>query len=77
MLGRRLFVGTLAAMMVAGSVDLTACGDKFFRPGKSARLKHYASIYPASILIVRPANANAKGLTDLQRLLKQGGHTAE
>jgi len=76
MLGRLLAVGIVGGIVVAGSADLSACGDKFFRPGKSARMKNYASIYRASILIVKGPNASAKGLTAFQKLLKQAGHTS-
>ena len=76
MLGRRLAVGIIAGVMLAGGADLSACGDKFFRPGKSARMKNYASLYPASILIVKGPNANAEGLSSFQRMLKQAGHTS-
>jgi hypothetical protein len=71
-----LAAGIVAGVMVAGGADLSACGDKYFRPGKSSRMKNYASIYPASILIVKGPNASEEGLSSFQRMLKQAGHTS-
>jgi hypothetical protein len=76
MFSRILTLGTMAAMIVAASADLTACGDKFLRPGRSARFNNFQSLYPSSILIVRPPNATAKGLATFQTLLKNAGHTS-
>lgn len=66
----------LLAIFLAGSVDLTACGDKFFRPGRGARDKRYGAIYPASILLYAPADTKAKTLKDFETALKGAGHTA-
>ena len=70
---RVLVVITVAAIAGSASVDLTACGDKFLRAGRSARTKGYAAIYPASILIYKP-NATVKGLQEFESLLKKAGH---
>src|SRR5262245_64877784 len=56
------------------SVDLGACGDKFLRVGRSARLKGYASIHPATILLYKMAKPNKKGLKDFETQLKKAGH---
>jgi hypothetical protein len=76
MFSRVLAFGTVAAVIAAGSADLTACGDKYLRPGRSARLNNYASLYPSSIVIVRPPKATPKGLDEFQKMLKQAGHTS-
>jgi hypothetical protein len=66
-----LFLTVLtAALSVA---DLSACGDKFLRAGRSARTKGYAAVYPASILIYKPT-ATPKGLKEFETLLKKAGH---
>jgi hypothetical protein len=75
MFSRFLTLGT-AAVVLAGSADLTACGDKFLRPGRSNRIKNYASLYPSSIVIVRPPQATPKGLKAFQNMLKQAGHSS-
>ena len=73
---RVLALGTLAAVMVFAHVDLTACGDKFLRPGRSARMRSYAAVHPASIVILKPATAKAADLKAFQGILKQAGHTS-
>jgi hypothetical protein len=74
MLRRVIIVGTMAAIVSAGSPDLSACGDKFVRAGRSARTKGYAAIHRASILIYKP-NGSAKGLKLFEGQLKNAGHT--
>jgi hypothetical protein len=73
MLRRVLIVGTMAAIVSSASPDLTACGDKFVRAGRSARTKGYAAIHRASILIYKP-NGSAKGLKLFQDQLRKAGH---
>lgn len=74
---RRLFaIGTIAAVVVFAYADLSACGDKFLRPGRSARMRSYAAVHPASIVILRPAAAKASDLKAFQGILKQAGHTS-
>lgn len=71
---RRVFVGAaVVATLASGSADLSACGDKFLRAGRSARARGYAAIHPASILIYKPT-ATPKGLKEFQALLKRAGH---
>jgi len=73
---RRIFaVVILGAIVVSGTVDLGACGDKFLRIGKSGRHKGYAAAYRASILIYTPAKVSERGIRDLEDLLKRAGHT--
>lgn len=77
MMIQRLFVvATLAVMVISGSVDLSACGDKFLRVGRSARFRGYAAVHPASILIYSPVNATPAGIKALEALLKRAGHSA-
>jgi hypothetical protein len=74
---RRLFAfGVIATLVVVGYADLSACGDKFLRPGRSARIRGYAAVHPASIVILRPPSAKPADLKSFQRILKQAGHTS-
>ena len=57
MRGLRLFAIAVCVLFACGSIDLGACGDKYARVGRSSRLKAYAPLYPASILVYAPANA--------------------
>jgi hypothetical protein len=75
MLRRILAVAILGAIVMSGTVDLGACGDKFLRVGKSNRRKGYAAAYRAAILIYTPAKASERGIRDLEDLLKRAGHT--
>jgi hypothetical protein len=71
---RGVIAGALAvATFATGSVDLSACGDKFLRAGRSARARGYAAVHPVSILIYK-STATPKGLKDFQALLKRAGH---
>ncbi len=75
-MARRLFcVGVLIGIVVFGRVDSGACGDKFLRMGRSARLRGYAAVHPASILIYAPARATASSTRQFETLLKRAGHT--
>jgi hypothetical protein len=70
-----MFVAGVVAVTVAiGSADLTACGDKFLRVGRSARFRGYAAIYPASILFYKPKNSTPAGIKEFEALLKRAGH---
>lgn len=72
---RRLFVvGVAAATLASGSADLSACGDKFLRIGRSARFRGYAAVHPSSILIYTPASSTPAGVKELEALLKRAGH---
>jgi hypothetical protein len=75
MMSRRLgVVGVAAIICLTFWTDLSACGDKFMRVGRSSSGRRYAALHPSSILIYRPAGATTKGMTDLEKLLKQAGH---
>jgi spermidine/putrescine-binding protein len=70
-----MFVASIVAVTVAiGSADLTACGDKFLRVGRSARFRGYAAIHPASILFYKPKNSTPAGIKEFEALLKRAGH---
>jgi DNA-binding NtrC family response regulator len=71
---RRAFALILLATLAATTVDLGACGDKFLRVGRSARFRRYAAVYPASILIYKPADATPAGMKEFETLLKRAGH---
>ena len=75
MLRRLSVLATLAVMVTSGAVDLSACGDKFLRVGRSARFRGYAAVHPASILIYSPGNATPAGIQALEALLKRAGHS--
>jgi hypothetical protein len=72
---RVIVVSILAGLVTSGSADLSACGDKFLRVGRSERYRGYAAVHPASILIYTPVNAKPTGIKELEELLKRAGHT--
>ena len=75
MLRRSIATGIVAlGLLSASGADLTACGDKFLRAGRSARQKNYAAAYPASILILKSATSTPEGLEYWRKILKQAGH---
>ncbi len=55
-------------------VDLSACGDKFLRIGRSMRYGRYAAAFPATIVIYSPRNSVPARVTDLAAVLKRAGH---
>ena len=63
----------LVAAVVAAQTDLSACGDKYLRAGRSARFKGYASVHPSSILVYAP-RWTPKGIAVFEQILKRGGH---
>ena len=72
---RRLVVaGVSTGLFALVCTDLSACGDKFMRVGRSPTGRHYAALHPASILIYRPAGSTPKGIGDFESLLKKAGH---
>lgn len=72
---RRVSGIVLAAFVVAGLVvDLAACGDKFLRPGRSARQAKYAAAYPSAILLVKSPRAKDSVVKEWQKMLKAAGH---
>lgn len=74
MIRRLLAIAIVPALLAAGSIDLSACGDKFLRPGKSSRWRRYQPVHPASILIYTPVKATPAGIRELETLLKKAGH---
>ena len=64
----------VAAIVASGSVDLSACGDKFLRIGRSARFRGYAAVHPASILVYKPTNSTPAGVREFETMLKRAGH---
>lgn len=72
---RRLCVFILSLLTLASSAaDTLACGDKFLRVGRSARIRGYASVHPSSILVYAP-KWTRRGVADFERTLKRAGHT--
>ena len=72
---RRLLASIVLAVAAASaSADLTACGDKFLRVGRSQRNRNYAAVHAVSILLYTP-DATAKGLKEFEAFLKNAGHT--
>jgi hypothetical protein len=71
---RRDFIGGVIAVAVGRSIDLSACGDKFMRVGRSARFRRYAAMYPAAILIYSPVNSTRHGIEEFTGWLKRAGH---
>jgi len=63
----------IVTLMLAGT-DLSACGDKFLRVGRSNRFRGYASVHPSSILLYAP-RWTPRGIADFEQMLKRGGHT--
>jgi hypothetical protein len=74
MLRHLLVVAVVAMAFASDSADLSACGDKFLRIGRSARFRGYAAVHPSSILIYTPTNSTSAGIKDFEALLKRAGH---
>jgi hypothetical protein len=53
--------------------DVFACGDKFLRPGRSARYRNYASVHPSTILVYAPGWTR-HGIDDFEQMLKRANH---
>ena len=72
---RHLFVvAVVATTLASGSADLSACGDKFLRIGRSERFRGYAAVHPSSILIYTPTSSTPGSIKDFEALLKRAGH---
>ena len=74
---RRGFALALIVGLAAPVLDLQACGDKFLRAGRSSRMKGYAAMYPASILLYPSANAKPAVVSAWQKMLKDAGHKTQ
>lgn len=73
---RRAVTVLVAVWMAAWwAADLSACGDKFLRIGRSMRYGRYAAAYPATILIYAPKDSVPARVRDLAHVLKRAGHT--
>lgn len=73
-MSRRLSALMFALFAVVTSVaDLTACGDKFLRVGRSSRMRAYASVHPSPILVYAP-RWTQKGIGEFEQILKRAGH---
>jgi hypothetical protein len=62
------------AVVACVSADLSACGDKFLRPGRSSKWQSYAAMHPASIILLQSAGAKPEVVKDWQKMLKHAGH---
>ena len=75
MLRRSSAAGIVAFGLLFTSVtDLSACGDKFLRAGRSARQNNYAPMHPATILLYQSAKSKPKVVQQWQGVLKKAGH---
>jgi hypothetical protein len=59
--------------VIVARTDLSACGDKFLRVGRSVRIRGYASVHPSSILVYAP-RWTPHGIAEFEQILKRGGH---
>lgn len=75
MFRRLLLIGIATGLCVVSWTDLSACGDKFMRVGRTASGRKYAALHPSSILIYRPARSTSQGIAEFETLLKKAGHT--
>ena len=72
---RRLVVaGVSAGLLALAYSDVSACGDKFMRPGRSVSNRRYAALHPSSILIYRAARSTSTGIATFEEMLKRAGH---
>lgn len=76
MLRRMLAVGVLTTVFLP-AIELSACGDKFLRPGRSGRWQTYAAMHPAAILLYQSPTATPEVIKAWQAMLKKAGHRSE
>lgn len=74
MLHRLMVLGVVAAVSTVASVDLSACGDKFLRIGRSSRLSGYAAVHPSTILFFVPGQSKPSAVKEFETTLKRAGH---
>ena len=74
---RRAATTALALVIVFATAELNACGDKFLRPGRSSRMRSYAAMYRASILLYPSAKADPSVVTAWEKMLKHAGHHSQ
>jgi len=71
---RRLGIVVALAVVASQIADLDACGDKFLRAGRSARMSKYAAMYRATILLYPSPTARPQVVSQWQKMLKDAGH---
>lgn len=71
-----ILAGVAMGLCAASYTDLSACGDKFMRPGRSVSNRRYAALHPSPILIYRPARSTPQGIAMFEDMLKKAGHSA-
>jgi hypothetical protein len=75
---QRIVATSLSVVLLGpAAADISACGDKFLRIGRSTRVKTYAVIHPASILVYAPEGAKGSDVAAFERVLTRGGHRAK
>src|SRR5215510_9988152 len=74
---RRAVAVLLGAVVVLATAQLDACGDKFLRPGRSSRMRSYAAMYRASILLYPSAKADPSVASAWEKMLKHAGHKSQ
>jgi hypothetical protein len=74
MFRRLLVLGVAVVIATVASVDLSACGDKFLRIGRSSRLNGYAAIHPSTILFFVPSTSKASAVKEFETTLRRAGH---
>jgi hypothetical protein len=73
MFRKACFIVIIIAAFASAYVDVSACGDKFLRVGRSARFRRYASVHPSAILLYGP-RWTGTGVKDFETMLKRAGH---
>jgi len=74
---RRAVALVLGAVVVLTGAELNACGDKFLRPGRSSRMRSYAAMHRASILLYPSAKADPSIVSAWEKMLRQAGHKSQ
>ena len=74
-MSRQLIVlAVLGAAVSLSGIDVDACGDKFLRVGRGARLQRYAADLSGVDPHLQPAKAKTESVQVLEGLLKRAGH---
>jgi hypothetical protein len=74
---RRAVAVVLGAVIVLATAELDACGDKFLRPGRSSRMRSYAAMHRASILLYPSPKADPAVASAWEKMLKHAGHKSQ
>ena len=74
---RKVLLVLIAAALIGGGYvsEVSACGDKFLRMGRSTRNGRYVAVYPATILVYGPADSAPARIKDFSKFLKRAGHS--